>query len=153
MGSPTIYTCSSRCFARSWSPEALARPGRRSRNTMITRRSLVLLVLLAWSMPGCAAGPLVTERLHVADLLRNPGDFVGAREIPPGPRAEQMQDLATTLRECVIAPEAWSVMGGSLVVDGESLVVRADPETLAGIHKVLADMRRFFEALPAESGR
>jgi len=111
-----------------------------------------MFALVMLLMPGCAASGLVTERLQVADLIRDP-ENVGARELPLGSRSEQMRDLSTALEDAVSGPAAWSTSGSSIVIDAETLVVSATPELLAGVHEVLVDMRRFSDPLPAESGR
>ena len=98
---------------------------------------------------GCTTRHISAERFPVSDLLRDPDGFVGAREIPPGTREKQMQDIAYTLRECV-GQEVWTGDGASLVVDGESLVVHADSATVDEIRRVLTEIRRFF---PNQGGR
>lgn len=90
---------------------------------------------------GCTAGAYATERFPVGDLLRAPNAYVGAREIPPGTREEQLQDLANSVREAV--DHDGTAVGVSLVVDGESLVACADATVLERIRGVLAEMRRF----------
>lgn len=100
-----------------------------------------LLTGLAALASGCTAGSHITERFPASDLLRDPNGFVGAREIPPGTREEQMQGLADTVREAV--GHDWTAAGTSLAVDGESLVVRADSTVLEQVGLVLAEMRRF----------
>lgn len=80
------------------------------------------------------------ERFLVSDLLRDPEGFVGSREIPPGPREQQIQELALTIRECV-APSVWNRGDVSMVVDGETLVVHADAAVLDEVRCVLAQIR------------
>lgn len=118
----------------------LAGPVNRPRWSAAARR-WTLLAGLAMFAVGCATGAYATERFPVSDLLRGPNAFVGAREILPGTRQEQLQELACTVREAV--GEDWTAAGTSLVVDGESLIARADAAVLARIRGVLAEMRRF----------
>lgn len=109
------------------------------------------LALLVAALAGCASRSTDSERFLVSDLLRDPGGYVSAREVPPGTRDEQMQDLALTLREC-LGPDIWIRDGISLLIDDESLVVQADRETIAQVGAVLADMRRA-DGLSGGSGR
>lgn len=85
---------------------------------------------------ACAAGSTSRERFPVGDLLREPGQVAHAREVPPGTREEQMQDLALTLREAVGSG------ADSVTVEGESLVVVADANVLRRVRALLAEMRR-----------
>ena len=92
------------------------------------------------------------ERFLVSDLLRDPDGYVGAREIPPGTRDQQIQELALTLRDC-IGPDILTRAGASIRVDGESLVVQADCETIAQVRAVLVEMLRFDDDVPSGANR
>lgn len=100
------------------------------------------LVALAVFAAGCATEPEPAERFLVSDLLRDPGALVAAREVRPGSREEEMQDLAATIGECV-GENAAGRTGTSIRVDGETLVVDAGWAELDRVRAVLADMRRF----------
>jgi len=91
---------------------------------------------------ACASTSFVTERLHVSDLLREPGSEF-ARELPIGSRAEQMQEIADTLQEAVAAPDEWRESGSSITVDGEALVIRTTHHLRDAMRKVLVEIRRY----------
>jgi hypothetical protein len=84
---------------------------------------------------GATDGTAIAETIEVADLLRPPGIAVG-REIPPGDRDSQLEDLVACLQDAT---------GGAaniVVQEPDRLVVTASPEVMHQVHAILLDIRR-----------